>query len=80
MEPLVESMVTADPTSRSTISEVVEKFQTVLANLSQWRLRARLVLPKDDGIVNALKDLHYLYIRLIPRFLLHIPPMPTPKA
>ena len=60
--------------------EVVETFQTVLTKLSQWQLRGRLVQPEDDGIVNALKDLHYLYFRLIPRFLLRVPPMPTPKA
>ncbi|PIL35985.1 hypothetical protein GSI_01645 [Ganoderma sinense ZZ0214-1] len=80
MEPLIETMVSGDPTSRSTMPEVVERFRTVLANLSRWQLRARLVLSEDDGLDNALKDLHYLYFRLIPRFLLRIPPMPTPKA
>ncbi|KAI1795572.1 hypothetical protein LXA43DRAFT_991162 [Ganoderma leucocontextum] len=80
MEPLIESMVSADPASRPTMLKVVETFQTVLAKVSQWRLRARLVQCQDDGFVNALKDVHYLYFRLIPRFVLRIPPMPTPKA
>ncbi len=73
-------MVNDDPTGRPTMSEVVERFQAVFATLSGWQLRARLVQREDDGIANALKDLHYLTFRLIPRFLLRIPPMPTPKA
>lgn len=73
-------MVSADPASRPTMPKAVETFQTVLAKLSQWQLRARLVQRGDGGFVNAVKDVHYLYFRLIPRFLLHIPSMPTPKA
>ncbi|KAM5533176.1 hypothetical protein V8D89_013132 [Ganoderma adspersum] len=80
MEPLVESMVSVDPASRPNMLKVVETFQTVLANLSQWQLRARLVQREDDGFSNALKDVYFLYFRLIPRLFLRIPPTPTPKA
>ena len=80
MEPLIESMVNDDPASRPNMRKVIETFQTVLAKLSQWQLRARLVQREDGGFSNALKDVYFLYVRLIPRFFLQIPPMPTLKV
>ena len=80
MEPLVQSMMNEDPASRPTMHEVLEAFKAILPKLSRWQLRARLVDRKDDDLVNALKDVHFLYCRMIPYILLLLPPMPTPKS
>ena len=80
MRPLVESMVNSDVTARPTMSEVVETYKTIVSKLSSWQLRSRLVRREDDEVVNALKDVYFLYCRFIPRLILRVPPIPTPKS
>lgn len=47
MNPLVDDMTATDPASRPTMDEVITRFEAILASLSTWKLRSRVV-HKDD--------------------------------
>ena len=49
MRPLIADMVQKDPSKRPTMDEVVQRFATIRAGLSTWKLRSRVV-SKDEKV------------------------------
>lgn len=79
MEPLIVRMVDADPAQRPTMDEVVVSFKEIVSKLSYFRLRSRLVVRRDNRVVNFVKGVHYFSSRAVPHWLTRRSPIPTPK-
>ncbi|KAJ7461288.1 kinase-like domain-containing protein [Mycena galericulata] len=75
MEPLVADMVNSDPALRPTMDEVVNRFEEIVARLSSWKLRSRVVHEKDVfGVVHS--NSHWL--RRLQLVIGRYPPIPMP--
>ncbi|KAL1661238.1 hypothetical protein GGF50DRAFT_129666 [Schizophyllum commune] len=48
LRPLVESMTQADPSKRPTMDEVADRFESLAASLSSWKLRSRVAKENDN--------------------------------
>ncbi|KAL1713756.1 hypothetical protein EV715DRAFT_267062 [Schizophyllum commune] len=53
LRPLVESMTQADPSKRPTMDEVAERFESLAASLSSWKLRSRVAKENDNPLYNS---------------------------
>ena len=62
------------------MDQVVLQFQKIVLKLSGWRLRQRLVLRKDDRVINFIRDVHHVVYRMPAHLLLHRRPLPTPNT
>ncbi|KAI0358587.1 hypothetical protein OH77DRAFT_1474343 [Trametes cingulata] len=80
MSPLVSAMVAKEPGARPAMSEVIAQFRAILSKLSAWRLRSRLVVREDDGLVNLMKSVHHFASRTIPYLIRGLSPMPAPRS
>ncbi len=80
MGPLIAQMVQDAPDKRPTMDEVVSEFREIVAKLSGYKLRERLVERKDSRFMNLLKDIHHLSTRAVPFLLTGRAPIPTPKG
>ncbi|KAI0358597.1 hypothetical protein OH77DRAFT_1421003 [Trametes cingulata] len=80
MYPLIASMVRKEPEARPAMSQVAADFRDVVAKLSKWQLRSRLVMRQDDKLTNLLKGAYHFAYRTIPYLIRRLPPMPTPQA
>ncbi|RPD53218.1 hypothetical protein L227DRAFT_405511 [Lentinus tigrinus ALCF2SS1-6] len=69
MEPLIARMVQDDPSKRPTMDEVVSDFTKIMAKLSCWKVRERLVERRDSAFMNVLKDVHHISARAVPNLL-----------
>ncbi|TFK92749.1 hypothetical protein K466DRAFT_581658 [Polyporus arcularius HHB13444] len=78
MEPLIARMVQDEPSKRPTMDEVVTEFATIIAKLSWWKLRERLVERRDSLFMNVLKDVHHISTRAVPNLLSLRKAIPTP--
>ena len=79
MEELVARMVQDDPSKRPTMDEVMTSFKAIMSGLSGWTLRERLIIRKDSGTANFVKDIHHVPCRTVPFLLTFRSPIPTPK-
>ncbi|KAH7889023.1 hypothetical protein F5I97DRAFT_1935400 [Phlebopus sp. FC_14] len=56
MKPLISDMVQNDPSKRPTMDEVVQRFESIRAGLSRWKLRSRVVDKQEsmlEGVVRG---------------------------
>ncbi|KAL1707160.1 kinase-like domain-containing protein [Schizophyllum commune] len=61
LRPLVESMTQADPSKRPTMDEVAERFESLAATLSSWKLRSRVAKENDNPFYSMyLSTTHWL--------------------
>ncbi|KAJ3512558.1 hypothetical protein NLJ89_g3445 [Agrocybe chaxingu] len=77
LKPLVSDMVQDDPSKRPTMKEVVRRFDEVIAGLTPWTLRSRVV-PRNIGFfANIFRAVSHWVWRIM--FILRkIPAIPRP--
>uniref|UniRef100_D8PUI8 Protein kinase domain-containing protein n=1 Tax=Schizophyllum commune (strain H4-8 / FGSC 9210) TaxID=578458 RepID=D8PUI8_SCHCM len=77
LRPLVESMTQADPSKRPTMDEVAERYESLVATLSSWKLRSRVAKENDNPFYSMyLSTTHWL--RRVQLVVLRRPAVPSP--
>jgi len=79
IKPLVDDMVQDDPSKRPTIDQVVERYKTILRELSSRKLRSRLVELSEPKYRrrSTSRDIHH-FLRTLVHVLLFKSALPTP--
>ena len=78
MRPLIADMVQKDPSKRPTMDEVVQRFATVRAGLSTWKLRSRVV-SKDEKVYLSVARGASHWMQQFGFITRGIPPIPKPS-
>lgn len=77
MRPLVADMMQEDPAKRPTMEEVISRFDTILASLSTWKLRSRVVKKDDNPVIGAFRSLAH-WVRRVGFVIRRVPALPVP--
>lgn len=77
MKPLIVDMMQEDPAKRPTMEEVVSRFETILADLSTWKLRSRVVKKDDNLIIGVFRSLAH-WTRRVSFMIREVPALPVP--
>ena len=80
MDSLVNRMVQDDPAKRPTMDAAMKELQRTVKQLSQLKLRERLVLRRDGLGMNLLKGVHHFSFRTVPDLLTFRAAIPTVKG
>ncbi|PPR05938.1 hypothetical protein CVT24_006660 [Panaeolus cyanescens] len=65
LRPLLNAMTHPDPSRRPTIDEAVTQLRQIVSSLSRWKLRSRVVLPKDNNFGGFARFFPYLGRRIV---------------
>ena len=77
MKPLIDDMVQDDPDKRPTMDEVIQRFDTLVESLSQWKLRARAA-PRGVNIFKETAQIVSHWGRKIIFLIKRTPALPKP--
>ncbi|KAJ4499790.1 hypothetical protein C8R41DRAFT_608063 [Lentinula lateritia] len=77
LRPLVNDMITDDPSNRPTMNEVASRFSSIVGKLRWWKLRSRAV-QKDEFLTTPFRALYHLFWTASMMLLLK-PAIPSPK-
>lgn len=76
MQPLITDMVHKDPSKRPTMDEVVQRFASIIADLSTWKLRSRIVSKGERVYHSVIRGTSH-WMRQIGLITRGIPAIPT---
>ncbi|KAJ3891694.1 hypothetical protein GG344DRAFT_76683 [Lentinula edodes] len=78
LRPLVNDMISDDPSNRPTMNEVASRFSTIVGKLRWWKLRSRAV-QKDEFLTTPFRALYHIFWTGSMMLLLK-PAIPVPKG
>ena len=79
MKPLINDMMKEKPGDRPNIEEVVERFETICASLSWWRLRSRFVYRNEIAVLSLFRSCRHV-VRTVAYMVKGIPALPSPRS
>lgn len=79
MHTLIADMVQEDLEGHSTIDQVVTRFDEIQHSLVLWKLRAHLVLRREDVATQIFKEFNHL-LQTTAYIILQLPSVPTPTS
>ncbi|KAH9899125.1 kinase-like domain-containing protein [Epithele typhae] len=77
LESLVADMIQTDPSRRPTMEEVAQHFSKILADMSPWKLRSRIVHREEFAITGFFRAIGHVF-RTMRYVASRTPLLPTP--
>ncbi|KAH7889055.1 hypothetical protein F5I97DRAFT_1935427 [Phlebopus sp. FC_14] len=79
MVPLLADMLQDDPSKRPTMDEVVQRFDSIRASLSSWKLRSRVVERHESAMERMTRATAH-WARRVWFVVRRVPAIPTPSS